>query len=48
MFTDNKPLNPHRLAVDFVKAACLDYLADEVPYKLKFKLNYFEDHGGKS
>ncbi|XP_034240003.1 GTPase Era, mitochondrial [Thrips palmi] len=44
LFTDKKLRNQHRLAVDFVKAACLDYLPDEVPYKLQFKLSYFEDY----
>lgn len=47
LFTDKKPLDPSNLAMDIVKAACLDYLPDEVPYKLKFKLNYFENYEGK-
>lgn len=38
--------NRDSLAVDFVKAACLDFLPEEVPYKLKYKLLYFEDDGG--
>lgn len=44
LFKEKKLINKTRLAVDLVKAACLDYLPDEVPYKLQFKLNYFEDY----
>ncbi|KAJ1519846.1 hypothetical protein ONE63_004090 [Megalurothrips usitatus] len=40
-------INPQELAIDFVKAACLDYLKDEVPYRLEYKLNYFEDYEEK-
>ena len=47
LFKEKKLINKTRLAVDLVKAACLDYLPDEVPYKLQFKLNYFEDYEGK-
>lgn len=40
-------INPETLAVDLVKAACLDFLPDEVPYQIDCKLNYFEDYDGK-
>ncbi|XP_026287020.1 GTPase Era, mitochondrial isoform X1 [Frankliniella occidentalis] len=43
----NKVTNPDKLAIDFVKAACLDFLQDEIPYTLTFKLNYFEDYEDK-
>ncbi|KAK3919479.1 GTPase Era, mitochondrial [Frankliniella fusca] len=42
-----KVQNQENLAIAFVRAACLDFLQDEIPYSLQFKINYFEDYGDK-
>lgn len=44
-FTDQKP---EQLILDSVRARLLDFLQNEIPYKLKCELEFFDIYEGKS